>query len=503
MPLMPSRDFGAQFFSSTNRTLSIHDHLFPSANTGIAHLRGHAPTVARHQAFLRGSVRVDIFGLRDGGSITGELLAPLRPRLPKLRPGHTYLLEVVLRTLTVGHHFTQGTTDSNEVWVDAHVHDGQRTLGRSGALGEHGRVDPWAHFVNVYMLDRHGQRIDRRNAQDIFTPLYDHQIPPGAAQVVHYLFTVPPDQKAPLTLEVRLNYRKFDTTYLQYVFGPNYSNSLPITVIAEDMLTLPIEGGPEAPAPPPSTIPEWQRWNDYGIGLLLEGNKGSEKGQLLQAEQAFLQVERLGRPDGPLNLARVYLKEGRLEEAAQALQRAARFQPPPPRWTLAWLSGLANKQNGHLDAAIADFRGILEDRYPELERRGFDFSKDYEVLNELGQTLFERAKQERHQPQVRQAFLREAERRFLETLRLDPENLAAHYNLHLIYQALDNPAAAQHHKILHERYRPDDNARDRAVTIARKANPAADHAAQATVIYDLQRATRPHAAASARLTSNP
>ena len=36
------------------------------------------------------------------------------------------------------------------------------------------------------MLDRDGNRIDRRNPQDIFTPLYNHQIPPGAADVVHY-----------------------------------------------------------------------------------------------------------------------------------------------------------------------------------------------------------------------------------------------------------------------------------------------------------------------------
>ena len=32
------------------------------------------------------------------------------------------------------------------------------------------------------MLDRDGNRIDRRNPQDIFMPLYNHQIPPGAGQ---------------------------------------------------------------------------------------------------------------------------------------------------------------------------------------------------------------------------------------------------------------------------------------------------------------------------------
>ena len=58
-------------------------------------------------------------------------------------------------------------------------------------------VDRWSHFVNVYMLDREGNRIDRRNPQDIFTPLYNNQIPPGAAQVVHYSLRVPEDAGVP------------------------------------------------------------------------------------------------------------------------------------------------------------------------------------------------------------------------------------------------------------------------------------------------------------------
>ena len=66
--------------------------------------------------------------------------------------------------------------------------------------------------------------------------------------------------------------------------------------------------------------------------------------------------------------------------------------------------------------------------------------------------------------------------------------MTAHYNLALIQGQLGNRDKASYHRKLHERYRPDDNARDRAVSVARRANPAADHAAQAVVIYDLQRA---------------
>jgi tetratricopeptide (TPR) repeat protein len=296
-----------------------------------------------------------------------------------------------------------------------------------------------------------------------------------------------------------VNYRKFDTTYLQHVFGKSYTNDLPITLIASDRVIFPVENA--AAENPPSKIPEWQRWNDYGIGLLLQGDKGSEKGELIQAAQAFGEVEKLARPDGPLNLARVYFKEGRLDDAVGALQRAAKSDPPAPRWVVAWLNGLVNKQNGFLDKAISEFRSILEDRYPELDRRGFDFSKDYDVINELGQTLFERAKVERADKHRRDDFLKQAAEQFDKTLALDSENVTAHYNLSLIYAQLGDEVRAARHRKDHERYRQDDNARDRAISIHRRQNPAADHAAQAIVIYSLQRPAAPGLDKAAGITS--
>jgi len=491
LPLQASEDFGARDFDNSGKR-SIHDHLFPSANTGIAYLRNQPDIIRAHEEFLTNNLRIDIFGIKEGGAIDGALTAPLRPELPVLQPGATYLVEVVLRTLKLGHLFTQGTVDSNEIWVDARVTQGDRVIGRSGGLGDFNRVDPWSHFVNVYMLDRNGNRIDRRNAADIFTPLYNNQIPPGAGQVVHYALTIPENVSGPVTFEVKLNYRKFDTPLMQHVYGKDYTNDLPIATLCTDRVVFPVAGHP-APAQAAPDFPEWQRWNDYGIGLLLKGNRGSEKGELIQASHAFTQVERLGRPDGPLNLARVYFKEGRLDDAVAALQRATTFDPPAPRWTVAWFNGLVNKQNGFLDKAITEFRSIVEDRYPELESRGFDFSKDYMVLNELGQTLFERAKTERgdDRRETREAFLQDAFRQFERTLALDSENVTAHYNLALIHAQLGDETKAAHHRSLHERYRPDDNARDRAITIHRRNHPAADHAAQAVVIYPLQRPQAP------------
>src|SRR6185503_3595124 len=79
-----------------------------------------------HRKFTEGVMRVDLFGVKEGGSIEGELTAPLRPQVPALTPGKSYLLEAVVRTVKVGHPFTQGTVDSNEVWLDVRVSSGGR-----------------------------------------------------------------------------------------------------------------------------------------------------------------------------------------------------------------------------------------------------------------------------------------------------------------------------------------------------------------------------------------
>ncbi|MCS1409673.1 MAG: hypothetical protein M2R45_02857 [Verrucomicrobia subdivision 3 bacterium] len=496
MPLQESNDFGADFFGQAS-VLSIHNHLFPGGNTGVPALRGDHASVAAQQEILKGALRVDIFGIREGGVIDGELFAPLGPQYPVLVAGESYWVEVVLRTLTVGHVFTQGTADSNEVWVEVKAVSGEgMILGRNGGLGEYNRVDPWSHFVNVYMLDREGNRIDRRNAQDIFTPLYDNQIPPGAASALHYRLEIPLDYEGSVELKVRLNYRKFDTAYMQHVYGPAFVNNLPITRIAEDSVRLPVakelpEEGRRRIIGESDTVPDWQRWNDYGIGLLLKGGAGSEKGQLRQAEHAFAMVEKGGRADGPLNLARVYLKEGRVSEAVEALQRAASFDPPAPRWTLAWLNALVNKENGLFDEAIRGFRSILEDRYEEIIERRFDFSRDYQVLNELGLAYHAKSTTLRARPEQHKATLRLAVEAFQKTLVLDPENETAHHNLGIIHSLLGDEERAAEHRRLHERYRSDNNARDRVIAIARERDPAARNASQPVVVYDLHRAGAP------------
>jgi tetratricopeptide (TPR) repeat protein len=444
MELKPSTDFGARDFDGKGGR-DIHNHLFIGANTGLATFRGDKATAETHAKFLKEKkVRVDIFGLREGGSIEGKLLGPLRPEIPELEAGGKYLVEVVVRTLGVGHLFSQGTVDSNEIWVELVARIGDRIIGRSGGIGPDGMVDPYSHFINVYMLDREGKRIDRRNPQDIFVPLYSKQIPPGAGQVVHFALEAPQDETQPITLEARVNYRKFDRTYLDYIFGKGQGPALPVVVLARDQVSLPIKGG-SATANDPSPIEAtWQRWNDYGIGLYLEGaTKGGQKGELKQAEAIFTKVAALDRADGWVNLARVYQREGRIPDALGALEKAANHKEPGAPWVINWLTGQINASNGLLDDAIASFESVLATKIPE---RKFDFSTDYRVINDLGAALYARARIELPVTNpTRRDYLVKAIAAYRRTLAIDSEDVTAHWGLAQAYSdpAWDKPTAGE------------------------------------------------------------
>jgi tetratricopeptide (TPR) repeat protein len=524
MPRKESDDFGAILNSLTGKT-EVHNHLFPSANTAIAWWNGDEATIQAHQDYLQGVMRVDIFGIKEDGRIDGTLHAPIGQQVPTLAAGHSYLIETVIRTVKMGHLFTQGTVDSNEVWLELTAvenarfsADGQleggRVLGTMGGLDNKGEVDPWAHFVNVFMLDRNGNRINRRNAQDIFTPLYNRQIPPGAAQISHYRLTVPEDATGSITVIAKLNYRKFDWEYLRHIHEFHRQrniplrglredglvvNELPITILANDQVTFPVQPGPTEmvaagarPGDLPAQPDAWMRWNDYGIALMITAESVRARGELRQAEYAFQQVEQLGRFDGPLNLARIYESEGSLDLATQALQRANLLKgdggpkDPFPYWTHAWLTGLVNRQQGNLSAAAQNFQLALEFTSPAAQARKFDFSLDYRVINQLAETLFDLAKQYPVGDETRGRLIDEAIGHYQKTLQIDSENEMAHYGLYLIYQMLDNPAQAEHHQRLHEKYKLDDNARDVAIIAARQKYPAANHAAEAVVINDLR-----------------
>ena len=96
--------------------------------------------------------------------------------------------------------------------------------------------------------------------------------------------------------------------------------------VAENEVTLPVVAH-NAPLAEPKTIvrkEEWQRWNDYGIGLFLQGD-------LKGAAAAFEKVTEAdpNNPDGWVNIGRCAVQEGDMARARTVLEKAIVAGPEP------------------------------------------------------------------------------------------------------------------------------------------------------------------------------
>ena len=395
-----------------------------------------------------------------------EVLGPIDRLDAAVRRGDEVRLDVVLRTRNVGHFFPGGTVDSFDVWVELEVADERgRPVFHSGWVegGGQGPVEPAAHFYRSLMLDGHGNPINKRNAWMTRSVAYVRLVPPGAADTVRFRFVVPPDAGERLQVRARLNYRKFAWWFNQWAYagvrdpadakpdvGAGHDDGrwvftgdtsrvsgqvkaipeLPITVMAKAEATLRVL---PAGAALPETSPvveagTRERWNDYGIGLLLAGD-------LKAAEAAFLNVTRAepAYADGWINVARARLQEGNLAGAAEMLRKALEISPGLAK--AHFFMGLVLKGEGRNDEALE-----------HLQRAAASFPRDRVVLNQLGRVLFLKR---RHADAV------ETLKR---VLAIDAEDLAAHYTLMLAQRGLGDTATAARHEALYRRFKADESA---------------------------------------------
>jgi tetratricopeptide (TPR) repeat protein len=497
----------------------VRSHRFAAANTALPFVNGDRAQLDAVQAFLRdGQISVDVFGVvqgdmpasgseeRDPASVPGagpvprtrqesaepqvsstfavgeesmnfgaasktlrpaaEVIGPLGNVDAWVRRGESARVEVVVRTRKVGHFFPGGTVDAFDVWVEFEATDDRgRTLLHSGqaAGGGNGPVDPGAHFYRSLLLDGHGNPINKRNAWATRSVAYVRLIPPGAADTVHYRLQIPTDAGDRIYLRAKVNYRKFAWWNTQWAFagvrdprqpsfavGPSFDDGrwvftgatssvsgpikripdIPTTVMAESTATVRvIDATGPAPRVEPLLHPSVrERWNDYGIGLLLQGD-------LKGAEAAFEKVAAMdpAYADGWVNIGRARLQEGNLAGAEEVLRHALTLDP-----TLAkthFFLGVTLKNDGRYDEALRRLKAAA-DLYP----------RDRVVINQLGRVLF-----------LKRRFA-EAVEQFDKVLRIDPEDLQAHYNLMLCYQGLGDHARAARERTLYERFKADESA---------------------------------------------
>lgn len=495
MARVPSQDAG-------NRSGMVHSHRFAAANTALPVAYQDDEQLEAVIDFLQaGQVTVDLFALVRGGdtpqslesvasggprrlastfavgeeaqlvvptrtaapAVREEIFAPLERAPTALVRGESVRIDAVVRTRNVGHFFPGGTVDAYDVWLELRAVDNEgRVIFWSGQVdnGGKGPVEETAHFYRSLMLDGRGNPINKRNVWAARSVLYIRLIPPGAADTVRFRLEVPDDCGSEITLEAKLNYRKFawwntqwayagrrDPSHIDFSVGPDHDEGrflfdgptdnvsgvlkqipdLPIVTMAETEVTLPVESMEQEPAPIGSPQPEDAlRWNDYGIGLFLQGD-------LRGAEQAFLRVTELtpDYADGWVNVARVRAQEGDPEGAQQMLDKALALEPNLAK--AHYFYGLALKT-----------MGLYEEALEHLHRAADAYPRDRVVQNQIGRLLFLQRNYDR------------AIEELSETLKIDPENLAAHYNLMLAYQGSGDGEKADLHKKLYLRFKADE-----------------------------------------------
>ncbi len=403
--------------------------------------------------------------------------APLNRVQPAVRRGDTVRVDVVVRTKRIGHFFPGGTVDAYDTWLELKgVDDKGQTIFWSGMVADEGKgpVEKGAHFYRSLQVDAHGNPINKRNAWSTRAVVYVRLIPPGAADTVHFRMKVPKKTGRKITLTARLCYRKFAWWNTQFAFAgkrdnkrdnerdssqskpgvapasvtPDYDDTkytftqsldgvsaksekipdVPIVVVAQNEVAIDVLPA-NAPAPQPKTQlakEDWQRWNDYGIGLLLQGD-------LKAAQAAFEKVTEADpqNPDGWVNIGRAALQEGDLARARTVLKKALAIDSKLARANFFY--GSLMKAAGNYDQAAAHLQIVLA-QYP----------RDRVALNNLGRVLFLERKYS------------DAVKVLQQVLAVDPEDLQAHYNLMLCYNGLGDEKMSQEHQARYLRFKADE-----------------------------------------------
>jgi tetratricopeptide (TPR) repeat protein len=280
---------------------------------------------------------------------------------------------------------------------------------------------------------------------------------------VHYLLNIPKDAKGPIHLTAKLNHRKFSWYYTQFAYAgkpkpgeeskidmshnaaeysfdksnipANVSGEVkgevpvtPITVLAKAESSIDLTNNAAETKWRQVTNPKTrERWNDWGIGLLLQGDvKG--------AEYAFTKVTEAepGYADGWLNVARALIQEGETERAKPFIARSLKVNPNLGR--TYYFRALIEKADGDYDGALKDL-GIVDAKYP----------RDRVVWNQVARLQFLK----RNYKESIEALKKVAE--------VDPEDLQMHYTAMLAYRGIGDVTSAEREQKLFQRFKADES----------------------------------------------
>jgi hypothetical protein len=205
----------------------ISSHRWLGANTAAPLFYGQREQVELTKAFLQNEVlQVDIFALRRDRN--GEVVAPLSSGQEiVLEAGQEMTAEVVVSNRNAAHSFPPEVRDLYEAWVEFEAFDayGKRIF-HSGFIQPNSMLDESAHVYKTIILDEQGRPITRHQVWLTNVKAWDNAIPPGRSDVARFQFRLPELQKtslslrhSALTLRARVNYRRLNQEYTNYVLG--------------------------------------------------------------------------------------------------------------------------------------------------------------------------------------------------------------------------------------------------------------------------------------------
>ncbi|HEY1160087.1 MAG TPA: tetratricopeptide repeat protein, partial [Terracidiphilus sp.] len=355
-------------------------------------------------------------GLRRGGG-DQVLVAPLGLASFSLAPGETLVAGVVIQNKGIGHSFIPEQRDFYEAWVDFTVKDGSgKTLVESGFIQPDGNLDPSAHSFTNRLVNVKGELNDLHQIWHNRVLAYNNTIQSGRSQLVRYRFRLPKDITGQVSLTATVRYRRFNQHFIDYAItqtGQKEPKPYPMPIVDMASETKTFNIGENAPQPSaPDENKEWMRWNNYGIGLL-------DAQQYQASVHAFERVAAL-RPDYAdafTNMAIVEISWEKYDDAKSNLAKALTLLPGDPR--ALYYRAIVERNAGQIAAAIADLEAMLA-KYPR--------SRD--GLRELGFSYF----QQHDYPRSRDIYVR--------LQAVDPDDLAAHYQLAILYRRLGDKAKA-------------------------------------------------------------
>ena len=386
-------------------------HRWLAGNTAVPFYYGFDEQLQKTIDFLRSGnyMNVDLFALKDVNG--GPLVAPLGTTPVSLKPDETVEASVVVQSKAIGHSFIPEVRDLYEAFLSFTVKDASgAVIYKSGFLEPDGMLDRGAHSFTNRPVDLTGGFVDNHKVWTIHSVAYDNTIQSGRSALVRYQFHVPAGAKGPITITAAVNYRHLRQSYLNIVLGPDHP-AYPVVEIASRSRTL--NFGENAPAEPlANDNPDWMRWNNIGIGYL-------DSLQYEDAIRAFEQVVKL-RPDykdGYINVGLTYIEWEKYTEARGPLEEALTIHPDDAR-ALYYLAQVERRQR-HTEAEVADLEKVVA-QYPQ--------SRD--ARRELGISYYQQHRSD------------EALQQFKALQAIDPDDLAAHYNLSILYRRMGMKAKA-------------------------------------------------------------